>query len=85
MKKGQLQNPETYRIVQPASRDRPAATGTAKGTRVAFTKEDDDLLRIWVSRPENKVAGTSGNMIFKELAEKVTTSPESLTPWTLTY
>ncbi|KAH8896026.1 hypothetical protein GQ53DRAFT_36827 [Thozetella sp. PMI_491] len=70
VKHGRLEDLEDRRIHRSSRGPGPAASGTAKGTRVPFSSEDDKLLRLWVARPASKEAGTSGNIIFKDLAEK---------------
>lgn len=67
---GELVNIEDYRIQQP----QPPTRGN--GTRVPFTKLDEQILVTWV---RNAGAKTSGNEIYKDLAKMVGTAPKVIT------
>ncbi|KAL2021689.1 hypothetical protein VTK56DRAFT_6781 [Thermocarpiscus australiensis] len=68
--KGELVNIDDYRIAH-ANVPRPvASTKPTKGTKVPFSKEDDDILVRWVHHRARAGESTSGNKIYQELAEK---------------
>lgn len=58
----------------PTKQGEPRPSGSAaplKSTRTKFTAEDDLILRRWVASNERKGESVAGNVIYKELADKV--------------
>ncbi|KAJ4306001.1 hypothetical protein N0V88_000792 [Collariella sp. IMI 366227] len=80
--KGELVNIEDYRIHQ-ANEPRPAgSTRLAKGTRVDYTKKDEQILVTWVRQQVRAGRGIKGNEIYKDLAARLPPSLPELPPCT---
>lgn len=78
--KGELVNIEDYRIHQ-ASEARPvSSTRPTKGTRVDYSKKDEQILVTWVRQQVKAGKGIKGNEIYKDLATRVSIPrPSSVT------
>lgn len=71
VKGGRLMDKENYSISPPGSNSRPRGSTQQKGSRNAFTKEDDMILMTFVTKHEREGTATSGNVIYKQLESKV--------------
>lgn len=71
VKNGKLADKEDYSIKVPRTESRPGGSMPQKGTRNAFTKQDDLLLAQFVTRHEKQGTAVSGNVIYKQLESKV--------------
>lgn len=74
IKNGFLQPRDDYRIEGAPAQ----AGGTAappRGKRVPFTKDDDEILTKFVMDHERQGSSTGGNVIFKELKDRVSSPP----------
>ncbi|KAI1211211.1 TRF2-interacting telomeric protein/Rap1 C terminal domain-containing protein [Annulohypoxylon truncatum] len=70
LKAGALQPREGY-LCAPAKQSKPTSSAVPrKGTRAAFTPEDDKILTNWVMKKELEGESLSGLQIYKELEEK---------------
>ncbi|KAI0887784.1 uncharacterized protein GGS22DRAFT_89092 [Annulohypoxylon maeteangense] len=70
IKAGVLQTREDY-ICAPAGQTQPTSSAAPrKGTRAAFTAEDDKILIRWVMKKEREGEALSGYEIYKELEAK---------------
>ena len=72
VRNGRREDQETHRIGPEQKATRPSATGTSKNTRRPFSKQDDDIIRDWVSKHET---GHRGKTLFQELEAKVRENP----------
>ena len=70
VKNGFLQPQEDYQIEEVPARA-AGASAPAKGRRVKFTKEDDDILAKFVLEHERQGGKIKGNVIFEELDRQV--------------
>ena len=67
---GALQPMEKYLCANPQVR--PVGSSVpSKGTRTAFTPEDDEILSAWVKKHTQMRLGISGNVIYKKLELEV--------------
>ena len=73
IRNGVLEDLEQYRVGPPAGtvRDIGSVIQPTKGSRTPFTVEDDRVLYDWVEGSEDQGSATGGNVIFKQLEEKV--------------
>ena len=74
VEKGEIVNIEDHKIHR-ASVPRPVGSARPiKGTRVPFTKQDDEILLAWVRHQKRAGKGIRGNEIYQILAEQVWSS-----------
>lgn len=73
IRNGVLEDLEKYRVGPRAGtvRDVGSVIQPAKGSRTPFTAEDDHALYEWVEASEDQGSATAGNVIYKQLEEKV--------------
>lgn len=69
---GALKRIEDYLCTDPTRTARPVGSSLPqKGTRTPFTSQDDQILSKWVAKNEKLGMGIYGNVIYKDLEEKV--------------
>lgn len=72
MKKGQLEDLETHRIVSSSETGLPGGPSQPrKLTRTPFTREESMAISIWVAKAELKGLSVRGNEIYVQFAAKV--------------
>ena len=76
VKNGFLQPKDDYRI-EGAPVRAAGASVPAKGKRVKFTKEDDEILAKFVLNHERQGNATKGNVIFEDLWKQVSHAHET--------
>lgn len=73
IEKGEIQDPSDYPAGPPlgTAREPGSISRPAKGTRTAFTPEEDRILYQWTKTAQDNGVAVSGNELYKKLEQSV--------------